>query len=154
MAAPITTCAAAGKHRGVRNGEVQSGNFKSEKCDVDKMFFSAVHKWTEHFGNSKRKKNFFFTKFRNHRNAAVKSEIESAICWEFVLFSIQRLKSMYFWDIFFSKRAATPKGVRGFDEKIFLKCWILDFDVIIAFFYCTILSFLIRQYVHDVNFVC
>lgn len=44
----------------------------------------------------KEKKNFFFTKFRNHRNAAVKSEIESAICWEFVLFSIQRLKSMYF----------------------------------------------------------
>ena len=131
MAAPITTCAAAGKHRGVRNGEVQSGNFKSENMWRRQDVFQCVHKWSEHIENSKQKLLFFPPKKNiHHRNTKSKKRRKcnfGEIC------TFQRQKSTYFGCCFFKRIISVNLGGN-------LKNKISNFRLsnIIHFCYCTL----------------
>jgi len=147
MAAPITTCAAAGKHRGVRNGEVQSGNFKSENMWRRQDVFQCVHKWSEHFGNSKQKLLFFPKKKTSIIAIQSLKNVESAILEKFVLFKGKNQRILV--AVFFKRIISVNLGEN-------LKNKISDFRLsnIIHFYYCILFFHFLDQYVcMDVNFV-
>jgi hypothetical protein len=147
MAAPITTCAAAGKHRGVRNGEVQSGNFKSENMWRRQDVFQCctqVNRTLRKF-----EKKFFFFPKKKTSIIAIQSlkNVDCAILEKFVLLKGKNQRILV--AVFFKRIISV-----NLEEN--LKNKISDFRLsnIIHFCYCTLFFHFLDQYVcMDVNFV-